>query len=158
MRDTFDTMTVVYPKKDYIINWDMTAGIQQGPYEKLYGMAFIGEKGTIVTDRGSYQVFPEWDGNKKVNRTEPKSFREGKESHAIHARNFIDCVKSRNSPVCPPEPGRVAAMHAHIANIAARTGEPVLRWDDKVGRFTNSNKANQLVKPEYRSPWTFPVV
>src|SRR5665811_226908 len=48
-RDTFDTMTVSFPKKDYVINWDMTAGVQQGPYEKLYGIAFIGEKATIVT-------------------------------------------------------------------------------------------------------------
>jgi predicted dehydrogenase len=158
MRDTFDTMTVVYPKKDYVINWDMTAGVQQGPYQKLYGLAFIGEKATIVTDRGSYQVFPEWDDNTKAGKTEAKAYKEGKESHAQHARNFIDCVKSRNTPVCSPELGRVAALHAHIPNIAARTGEPVLNWDDKNSRFTNSEKANTLVKPEYRAPWTFPVI
>ncbi len=156
MRETFDTMTVVYPKKDYVINWDMTAGIQQGPYEKSYGLAFIGEKATIVTDRNSYKVFPEWDDNKKANKTESRSFKEGKESHAQHARNFIDCVKSRKTPVCPPELGRVAALHAHIPNIGGRTGEPVLNWDDKKARFTNSDKANTLIKPEYRAPWTFP--
>ena len=158
MRDTFDTMTVVYPKKDYVINWDMTAGVQQGPYEKLYGLAFIGDKGTIVTDRNSYQVYPEWDDQLKASKTEAKSFREGKESHPQHARNFIDCVKSRNNPVCPPELGRVAALHAHIPNIAARIGEPVLIWDDKNSRFINSDKANELIKPEYRAPWTFPVI
>jgi predicted dehydrogenase len=158
MRETFDTMTVVYPKKDYVINWDMTAGVQQGPYEKLYGLAFIGESGTIVTDRSSYQVFPEWDNAKKAGKTEAKSFKEGKESHPQHARNFIDCIKSRNTPACPPELGRVAALHAHIPNIAARTGEPLLIWDDAKSRFTNSEKANQLIEPVYRAPWTFPKV
>lgn len=158
VRDTFDTMTVIYPKRDYVINWDMTAGIQQGPYEKLYGLAFIGEKGTIVTDRNSYQVLPEWDDEKKAQKTGPKSFKEGKESHAEHARNFLDCIKSRKTPVCPPELGRVAALHAHIPNICARTGEPVLFWDDANSRFTNSEKANGLVKPEYRAPWTFPKI
>jgi predicted dehydrogenase len=158
MRDTFDTMTVSYPKKDYVINWDMTAGIQQGPYEKLYGLAFIGEKATIVTDRNSFQVFPEWDDEKKANKTAPQSFKEGKESHPEHVRNFIDCVKSRKTPACPPELGRVAALHAHIPNICARTGEPVLFWDDTNARFTNSEKANQLIKPEYRIPWTFPKI
>jgi predicted dehydrogenase len=158
MRETFDTMNVTYPKNDYVINWDMTAGIQQGPYEKLYGLAFIGENGTIVTDRNSYQVYPEWDGNKKAAKTEAKVYKEGKESHSQHARNFIDCVKSRNTPVCPPEIGRVAALHAHIPNIAARTGEQVLFWDDKNSRFTNSKKAEALIKPEYRAPWTFPKV
>lgn len=158
VRDTFDTMTVIYPKRDYVINWDMTAGVQQGSYEKLYGLAFIGEKGTIVTDRNSYQVFPEWDDKKKARKTEPKSFKEGKESHAEHARNFLDSIKSRNKPACPPELGRVAALHAHIPNICARTGEPVLFWDDANSRFTNSEKANGLVKPEYRAPWKFPKI
>ena len=158
VRDTFDTMTVSFPKKDYVINWDMTAGVQQGPYEKLYGLAFIGEKATIVTDRNSYQLFPEWDDEKKSGKTEAKSFKDGKESHAQHARNFLDSIKSRKAPVCTPEIGRVAALHAHIPNICARTGEPVLLWDDVNGRFTNSEKANALIKPEYRSPWTFPKI
>jgi predicted dehydrogenase len=158
VRETFDTMTVSYPKKDYVINWDMTAGVQQGPYEKLYGLAFIGEKGTIVTDRNSYQLFPEWDDEKKAQKTEPKSFKDGKESHAEHARNFLDCIKSRNKPACPPEIGRVAALHAHIPNICARTGEPVLFWDDANSRFTNSERANGLVKPVYRAPWTLPKI
>jgi len=142
VRETYDTMTVSYPKKDYVINWDMTAGIQQGPYEKLYGLAFIGDLGTIVTDRSSYQVYPEWDNAGKVGKTEARVFKEGKESHPQHVRNFLDCVKSRQSPVCTPDLGRVAALHAHIPNIAARTGEPLLLWDDRAGRFTNSEKAN----------------
>jgi predicted dehydrogenase len=158
MRETFDTMTVVYPKNDYVINWDMTAGVQQGPWGKLYGLAFIGEKGTIVTDRNSFQVYPEWDDSKKAGKIEAKSYKEGKESHPQHVRNFIDCIKSRNQPACPPELGRVAALHAHIPNISARTGEPLLIWDDTNVHFTNSEKANALIKPEYRSPWTFPVI
>ncbi|HUX57007.1 MAG TPA: Gfo/Idh/MocA family oxidoreductase [Bacteroidales bacterium] len=158
MRDTFDTMTVVYPKEDYVINWDMTAGVQQGTYEKLYGLAFIGEKATIVTDRNSYHVYPEWDDNIKAVKTEAKSYTDGKESHREHARNFLDCIKSRNKPVCPPELGRVAALHAHIPNICARTDEPVLFWDDVNSRFLNSEKANTYIKPEYRAPWTFPTI
>jgi predicted dehydrogenase len=158
MRETFDTMTVVYPKKDYVINWDMTAGIQQGPYEKMYGLAFIGEKATLVTDRNSFQVYPEWDISKKTGKTEAKVFKEGKESHPQHVRNFLDCVKSRQTPACPPELGRVAALHAHIPNIAARTGETFLFWDDNAGRFKNSNNADSLIKPEYRAPWIFPTI
>lgn len=158
MRETFDTMTVIYPKQEFVINWDMTAGIQQGPYEKLYGLAFIGDNATIVADRNSFQVFPELDTTKKANKAEAKSYTGGKESHPEHARNFIDCVKSRNKPACPPEIGRAAAIHAHIPNIGARTGEQMLTWDDNNSRFINSEKANQLVKPEYRAPWKFPVI
>jgi predicted dehydrogenase len=157
-RDSFDTMTVVYPKEDYVINWDMTAGVQQGPYEKLYGVAFIGEKGTIVTDRHSYQIFPEWDNSTKSNKTDPKHVTGIREAHSSHVRNFIDCIKSRETPVCPPEVGRAAAIHAHIPNIAARVGKSLLIWDDEKSRFTNSDTANELVTPSYRAPWTLPKI
>jgi predicted dehydrogenase len=158
MRETFDTMSVTYPKSDFVINWDMTAGVQQGPYEKLFGIAFIGENATIVTDRASFQVYPEWDNVKKAGKIEPRVFKEGKESHPEHMRNFLDCVKSRKQPVCPPELGRVAALHAHIPNIAGRINEPVLQWDDKNQRFVNNKKANELVTPQYRAPWTLPKI
>ena len=85
-------------------------------------------------------------------------FEEGKESHQDHVRNFIDCVKSRNTPSCPPEVGRAAAMHVHIANISARTGESLLLWDDDNNRFSNSEKANSYIVPEYRAPWELPKI
>lgn len=158
VRDTFDTMNVIYPKKDYVINWDMTAGVEQGPYEKSYGLAFIGENGTIITNRNSFQVYPEWDSSAKKGKIEAKVYKEGKESHREHAANFIDCIRSGKVPACPPEVGRVAALHAHIPNIGARTMESFLQWDDAKISFTNSEKANALIKPEYRSPWKFPEI
>ncbi len=157
-RETFDTMNVNYPMGEYVFNWDMTAGVQQGPYEKLYGLAFIGDDATIVTDRSSYQVYPEWDNEKKAFKVKEEEYKGGQEAHSLHTRNFLNCVKSREIPVCPTEIGRAAALHAHIANISGRVGEPVLIWDDKNNRFTNSEKANEFIVPEYRAPWTLPKI
>lgn len=157
-RETFDTMTVSFPKDDFVINFDLTAGIQRGPYDMLYGIAFIGDLGTIVTDRSKVVLYPEWDNEQKKFMGEEYSYTEGKESHGEHVRNFIDCVKSRNQPACPPEIGRAAALHAHFPNIAARSGENLLIWDDAAGRFTNSEKANALITPVYRKPWELPKV
>ena len=50
-RETFDTMTICYPKTDFVINYDLTAGLQRGPWDMTYGIAFIGDNATIVTDR-----------------------------------------------------------------------------------------------------------
>ena len=98
------------------------------------------------------------DNEQKKFMGEEYSYTEGKESHGEHVRNFIDCVKSRNQPACPPEIGRAAALHAHFPNIAARSGENLLIWDDAAGRFTNSEKANTLITPVYRKPWELPKV
>lgn len=157
-RDTFDTMNVIYPIKDYVINFDMTAGVQQGPYDKMYGISFIGDNGTIKADRNQYRIIPEWDDEKKAPKTESKEVDTGKESHKEHVRNFIDCVKNRDVPACPPEIGRATAIHVHAANIAARIGEPVLLWDDKNSRFSNCEKANSYIAPDYRAPYTLPKI
>ncbi|HLN55314.1 MAG TPA: Gfo/Idh/MocA family oxidoreductase [Bacteroidales bacterium] len=155
-RETFDSMSVVYPRQDFVINWDMTAGIEKGPYNSPYGLVFIGDNATIMVDRTKLLVYPEWDETARKNKAEEYKFTEGKESHDAHVKNFIECVRTRKKPVCPPEVGRVAAMHVHIPNVAGRTGESMLLWDETAGRFTNSEAANKLLTPEYRSPWKLP--
>jgi predicted dehydrogenase len=157
-RETFDTMTVSFPGNDLVINYDVTAGVQHGPYDMLYGIAFIGDKATIVADRSKIQVYPEWDDENKKFRADEYKFTEGKESHGEHVRNFIDSVKTRKTPACPPEIGRAAALHVHIANIAGRTGEPFLIWDEANNRFSNSEAANKLIAPVYREPWALPKI
>jgi len=156
-RETFDSMSVIYPKEDFVINWDMTAGVEKGPYESSYGLVFIGDLGTMVLDRSKLILNPEWDSQAKKPKTEEFKFTEGKESHGDHVKNFLDCIRTGNKPACPPETGRAAALHVHIPNIAARTGEPVLVWDDTNNRFTNSQAANELITPLYREPWKLPV-
>jgi len=158
MRETFDSMNIIYPNNDFVINWDMTAGIQSGPYDSPYGLAFVCDKGTITVDRNKLILRPEWDSQAKKGKTDEYKFTEGKESHAEHAKNFIDCIRSRQKPVCTPAIGRAAALHVHIPNIAARCGESMLLWDDANNRFTNSEKANQLITPIYRKPWTLPSI
>lgn len=157
-RDSFDTMNIIYPKDDFVIQYDLTAGIEQGPFNSPYGIQFIGEKGTLVADRNKYHLYPEWDGQKNAPKTEEIHFDKGKESHREHVDNFLECIKTRETPACPPEVGRAAALHVHAANIAARDGENVLEWDETANRFTNSEKANELIVPEYRSPWKLPDV
>jgi predicted dehydrogenase len=157
-RETPDSMTISFPKEDFVINWDVTAGLQRGPWEMTYGIAFVGNDATIVCDRSKIMVYPEWDSQAKKPRAEEYKYTEGRESHGEHVRNFLDCIKSGNKPASPPEVGRAAAMHAHIANIAARTGEPVLLWDETYRRFTNSEAANRLITPEYRAPWSLPKI
>lgn len=156
-RETFDTMNLVFPKDDFVINYDLTAGIQQGPYDSAYGIQFVGEKGILVADRNKYHLHPEWDGEKKAPKTEEVSWDKGKESHREHVDNFLACLKSREAPSCPPEIGRAAAVHVHIANISARVGQPVLEWDDANNRFVNCDKANDYITPVYRAPWKLPV-
>lgn len=155
-RETFDTMSVTFPMQDYVINWQHTAGTQNGPYDMLYGMEFIGDYGTIVANRSGWKVNPEWDSKTESYKTEAKEMEKGREYHDLHSKNFIECIKSRQAPNCPAEVGRNVALYAHMGNIAVRSGTGLLMWDDDKNEFTNNKKANEFIIPDYRKPWELP--
>lgn len=104
-RETFDSMSVIYPRQDYVINWNMTAGVQKGPYGMPYGLEFICDDATIVVDRNKLLVYPEWDEEAKKPRVEEFKYTEGKESHREHAMNFIrpGLLSSINAAYTPCE-------------------------------------------------------
>jgi hypothetical protein len=68
-------------------------------------------------------------------------------------RNFLDCVKTREAPLCPLEEGQRSTSFAHLANIALETKSRI-EWDPKAERVTNVPEANDLLHYEYRSPWS----
>lgn len=156
--ETFDTLSVIWQHDDFVVTWENTAGTEKGPWDKNYGLAFIGDNATIVVNRQGYKVIPEWDGANKQNKAEPVEVAMHGENHGAHVADFISCVKSRNANACTPEKGRAVAVAAHAANIAVRTGEHKLIWNEQKGKFSNSKKANQLVTPDYRRPWKLPVI
>ncbi len=151
--ETFDTMSVSYQLKDFSISWEHTAGIQSGPYSRLYGLAFIGNDATLVIDRDGWELLPESkDGQYKV----PAIPKQGaRDSHLDHVKNFMECIKSRKDPACTIENGRLVALYAHMGNIALRT-QSQLVWNEPSRNFGDNRAANALITPMYRKPWVFP--
>jgi predicted dehydrogenase len=68
-------------------------------------------------------------------------------------RNFIECVKSRGTPMCTLEKAHLSTSFAHLANIALARGKR-LEWDGAKERFTNDDEANKLQHYDYRKPWS----
>ena len=79
---------------------------------------------------------------------------DGSSSYSTGAliRNFLDCIKSREVPLCSLEDGHRSTSFAHLANIALAT-QTRLQWDPEKERFTNNDVANKLLHYEYRKPW-----
>ncbi len=146
-RETYDALSAIYPFEDYTISWQQNASAKAGPYNMIYGLEFIGDQGTIAVDRKRWILLNE----QGVTEHEP-------DFYYPHAENFINCVKSREEPNCTIEMGRNVALYSHLGNIAVRSGESRLLWDDSANKFTNSSRATELVVPEYRNPWKLPKV
>jgi predicted dehydrogenase len=79
----------------------------------------------------------------------PKS---GKADTAFHARNFLDCVRSRKATNCPVEVGHRSTTATLLARVALMRKQH-LTWDAKKERVTNDEGANKLLSYEYRAPW-----
>jgi len=83
--------------------------------------------------------------------------REGEDPTARHARNFLDCIRSRQPCNCDIETGHKSTTATLIANIAHKT-RSYLEWDARAERFTNNPAADKYLSYEYRAPYKLPEV
>ena len=134
---------------------------------------FRGTKGTMYFRTNGYEIVPEivtpneFLARTPLDRNIEKGWRVGAKAQieakvvnstirdADHARNFLDCVKSRKAPTCDVEYGHHCTTAALIGNIAHRA-KAYLEWDTKTERFTNNEGANKRLSVEYRKPYKMP--
>jgi predicted dehydrogenase len=164
--ETPDTLQAVFQYKDFNMLWEHATGIDNGPYKRREGIAFIGNNGTLVVDRGGYEVITErkaegysgW-GADKMEPIEPFVRPKDVEYLDLHTQNFIAAVKKNDQSILntPIRSGSIAAINAQMGNIAFKTGRKVY-WDAKQGNFGSDTEANKLIKPVYHNGWEMPAV
>lgn len=124
-----------------------------------------GTKGNLVASENSYQIIPSspgqfqtWEKLVEYEKYELSSeelyndYQTWEYSTGNLIRNFLDCIKTREKPLCSLEDGHRSTSFAHLANISLETGTRI-EWDPEKERITNSEKANELLHYEYRKPW-----
>jgi predicted dehydrogenase len=169
-REIPDTMEVIWDFDGTLMmfaqyNANSAPGNVQGSDMELRGtkgtMYIHGNRWEVVpdkvTDKISYARTPLDRESEKAYRPsfkpamEPKKM-SGSQDTAFHARNFLDCVKSRAKCNCDIEIGHRSTSATLIANIAHRT-KTYLEWDAKAERFTNHEAANKYLQYKYRAPY-----
>ena len=120
------------------------------------GTLFASESGynIVPTRPGQFQTWTELMKAEEQTRNDVMLLADGSsgDNTLVLIRDFLDCVKSRQTPLCPLEEGHRSTCFAHLANIALATKER-LQWDPEKERFANSAKANDLLHYDYRSQW-----
>ncbi len=69
-----------------------------------------------------------------------------------HVRNFLDCIKSRETPVNPVEVGHRTSTICHLGNITMMLKRP-LRWDPEKEEIVGDDTAQAMLSRPQRSPW-----
>jgi len=150
---------------DTAMNWNITAKYDSGvtmnytgvPYPDEWkqrygrttdhGTAFKGSDGWVHVDRSGINAHPkelldiEWGPN------DTRLYESNN-----HARNLLDCVKTRKDTICAIDTAVQADILCHISDIAIRL-ERKLRWDPNSERFVNNDTANRRLVRTMRSPW-----
>ncbi|MEZ4775746.1 MAG: Gfo/Idh/MocA family oxidoreductase [Bacteroidia bacterium] len=162
--ETPDTLQTVFQYQDFAMLWEHATGIDNGPYNRREGIAFIGNNGTLVVDRQGYEVIPEREakgysgwGKDKMEKIAPYKKPDTLNYLDLHTQNFVEAVKKNDPSILrtPIASGSVAAINAQMGNISYKTGRK-LYWDAAKGEFINDSEANQLIHPQYHNGWSLP--
>ena len=151
--ETPDTLTTLFEFDDYNLIWEHAQGISNGQYGRDHGIAYIGNNGTLVLDRGGWEVIPDEKRMEAIPLQPSKG--SGLENHMI---NFVDAIKSRDFKklTCPIQDGAHVAKVCQMGNISYKTGGRVA-WDVAAGTFLDE-KANALINAKYNNGYQVPKV
>jgi predicted dehydrogenase len=152
-----DTAEVIFEHASGMLMTFCTYEASGHPVLRAGEVELRGTLGTVFAGIDRFEVIPERGGafQDPKPRREPLTVQAGDgytEIDRAHARDFLDCVKSRRRPSADVEEGHRSTTFALLANIALAT-KARLDWDPKAERFTNNDQANELLDYEYRAPW-----
>ena len=111
------------------------------------GATFVGTEGRIFVNRGKLSSDPKEVIEQEVADLPTQLYRSKN-----HVGNFLDCVRSRELPICDVEIGHRSASVCHLGNIVARLGRPI-EWDPAQERIVGDAEAHAMTDKEYRRPW-----
>jgi predicted dehydrogenase len=134
----------------FIVSWQydkfvmsFTNAVMTDPDFPLHGNYFYGPRGSLLVHRSGYQVRP-GQPRRMPGGAEPPPpieaqtvrFRENYENDPdtiAHARNFLDCVKSRQQPTANIDIGFNSTLPCLLGILAIRQGRS-FTWDGKAAK------------------------
>lgn len=128
--------------------WEYANGVKVRCTTGTPHCRFSGSEGAIEVGRGHFEATPDTLSDVTFTDRDIQLYRSDD-----HMGNFLDCIRTRRDPICPPETGHRSATVCHLGNIAIRLGR-ALEWDPVQECFINDNEANAMRSRPMRSPWS----
>lgn len=174
--ETPDTQDAVFDFGDYTAVWSQREAAQGEPAGS--GLVFYGTKGSLSISRSGFTIIPDkvirpenavpqfTDGQPVggVQRVrEPMETRlwtealEDRTGNSLdqfrrHVRNFLDCIKSRQSPISDLASAHRVSTACHLANLSLRLRRSVA-WDGSAETTPGDDEAIRMLERPYRTSW-----
>jgi predicted dehydrogenase len=126
-----DAVAVTWQYSNFVMSYT-NAVVTEAEFGRQ-GNYFFSPRGSLLIHRGGYEVRlnPVRGGGPVEPRRVPYAENYQDDPHTIqHARNFLDCVKSREKPVSDLEIGFYASLPCLLGVMAVREGKS-FKWDDQ---------------------------
>jgi len=160
-----DTMQVTYEfPSGRIVTFNLLEA-SSGNFVPYGFIEMRGTNGTLYANENDYKIVPTTPGQfqKWKKQMEGEEYKLGvtegtaRDNSNLNStvnliRNFLDCVKSRQTPFSTLEEGHRSTTMAHLATISMMVKQR-LHWDPVKEVFLNSKEANKLLSYEYRQPY-----
>lgn len=124
------------------------------------GLKFIGDEGWIFTSRNAVatkdpsiprgRLQPLHPSDPKL--IDPKGLKVELPRAAEHHLNWLECVRSRKSPMVPAPVAHRGNAACIVSWIAMKLGRP-LTWDPKAEKFVGDAEANAMLTRPERAPY-----
>lgn len=174
--ETPDTQDAIFEFDGWTATWSHREGCRG--VRSPYSLEMFGTRGSLGISREGFtitgdpdippaNVIPQFTGAhpvggpKPARVTQPGKLRtesiedqtgDGRAQFRDHARNFLDCIKSRQMPISDLESGHRVVTLCHLANISLRLGRKV-RWDTTLETIVDDKEAEGRLARPYREPW-----
>jgi predicted dehydrogenase len=114
-----------------------------------HGIKFHGTDGWIWVTRGTIQASDPQILSQELPESAARVYYSDD-----HMGNFVDCIKSREEPICPALTGHRSASLCHLGVIAIRLSRK-LNWDPDKEQFVGDDEANRHLAREMRQPYGY---
>ncbi len=112
-----------------------------------WGVRFIGTEGTLDISRQYLDSKPEKIALAELSSDDIRLYKSDN-----HYTDWLNCIKTRELPICDVEIGHRSSSVCNLANIAYDLKRN-LTWDPEKEKFAGDREANKLRGKEYRKAW-----
>lgn len=153
--ETPDIQQAIYHYPKHAMMWECGLNPGIGPWGRGHGVAFVGQKGTLVVDRGGWELMPDQSNERKpfFEAKQQKNYGDGLDQHV---ENFLAAIRKGEPLNAPVEVGAKTAIVSEMGNMAYRVGIRI-HWDDTAKKF-REDVATSLMSLNYNENWKLPRV
>ena len=126
------------------------------------GIKFIGDEGWIFVTREGTQTTPSDPAARRTTLKtldasdpkllDPKGVKVQLYVSSEHHKNWLECVKSRETPAAPAPIAHRSTSACIVSWISMKLARP-LTWDPEKERFVNDDQANAMLSLPERAPY-----